>query len=394
MNNKSKKFIFWLDIVIVIVIAIIILWISGVIPKQIAKISATNYLEKNFPKAKLQYLDIEWSPSHGDYLIQFRDKNNNLYGFCVGPKYFPIQLGQGMNEFMEEYREKYDEKELNGKKYVELEKLSFDYDFAKMVEDKCYIVSRDNIVYHIDELNNFMKNVGDNIPDEIRVIDYTIEGQPILKNLEYKDNKFILKIDNTRDGYALQEDKKIITKKYDAKNYELVKAQTPNPITNLKTYYSLDLKSSKKDETIPICNYAEIKQTQNYNFEIEFNKDTKTEEITKILDKEEQNKYDYNIYSYKGNVDVIINGEKMSLRDALLNNKITVEEILQKAIKDAKEDKIIFGDAYLDGGSTFYIYDDYQILKCNTLTVVQGKISYIKDLYIGVPSMNINDLRE
>ena len=74
----------------------------------------------------------------------------------------------------------------------------------------------------------------------------------------------------------------------------------------------------------------------------------------------------------------------MSLRDALTNNKITIDEILEKANKDGNDLKI-FEDFYQDGGSRYYLYEDYSIIKLNTLN---GK----DDLYIGVPSMNINDI--
>ena len=251
-----------------------------------------------------------------------------------------------------------------------------------------------NTVYHIEELDKFIENVKNKVPDEIRIVQYTIEGQPILTNLEYINNKFIMKVDNRRDGYASEEDRKITTEEYDATEYELVKGNTPNVITNLKTYYSLELKGKGIRHTISICSYAEIKQTTDSKFKIQFNADSKAEEITKILGKEETDKYDYDIYSYKGTVDIVIDGEKMSLREALINNKITVDEILEKANKDAKVDNTIFGDVYLDGGSSFYIYNDYQILKCNIISAGIGNdVSYIKDLYIGVPSMYIGDIK-
>ena len=45
---KKKKLI--IIIIIIVIMMIFALWLSGIIPKQIARISATNYLEKNFPK--------------------------------------------------------------------------------------------------------------------------------------------------------------------------------------------------------------------------------------------------------------------------------------------------------------------------------------------------------
>lgn len=311
--------------------------------------------------------------------------------FCIG---LVLGLYTQISRKNKEIVNKNNENQIvSSKKYINLEDVKLDYNFAQMVEDKCYIVTNSNTVYHIKELDNFIKNVENNIPDEIRIVQYSIEGQPILTNLEYKDNKFILKFDNRRDGYASEQDKKITINEYDGEEYKLVKGNTPNNITNLKTYYPLDLQSIKANEKISICSYAEIKKTSNEKFEIQFNKNIENEEITKILDKQESNKYDYNIYSYKGTVDILINGEKMTLRDALLNDKITVDEILEKAQKDAKVDRTIYGETYLDGGSKFYIYNDYQILKCNAEKIIGNEMSHIKDLYIGVPSMNINDLK-
>ena len=269
-------------------------------------------------------------------------------------------------------------------KYRALEDVESDYDLAKMIEDKCYIVMNSNVVYHIEELDNFIKNIENKKEDEIRIVEYTIEGQPIITNLEYKDNKFILKTDNRRDGFSAEEDKRIFTNEYDASKYTLVKSETSSRVLKQKTFYELSLQSLESNETVYICMYAEVKQDENQKFIIQFNKDINGEETVKILDREETDKYDYDIYSYKGTVDIIINEEKMSLREALLNNKITVEEILEKAKKD-KENMSIYGDAYMDGGSIVYFYNDYSILKINNL---QGN----KDLYIGVPSMNINDL--
>lgn len=280
--------------------------------------------------------------------------------------------------------------DINPKKYVELENLELDYDFAQMVEDRCYILTNSNAVYHLEELDNFIKNVENKNADEIRIIEYTIEGQPVITNLEYTGDKFILKNDWRRDAWAVEEDRKIVTTEYDASKYVLVKSETSSDITNLKTYDELSLHSIESDETVHICTYAEVKQDENEKFKIQFNKNLNGDEIIKILGREETDRYDYDIYSYKGTVNIIVNGEEMSLREALLNNKITAEEILEKAKKDANGDKTIIGDIYRDGGSTVYIYNDYSILKLNTLS---GDGNYgKKDLYIGVPSMNINDI--
>ena len=97
--NKKRIIIVTITLILV---AIFGFWISGIIPKQIARISATNYLKKNFPKMQLEYVDIEWSSSFGGYAIKFKDESNEIHGFIMNNKYFPITLGQGLFGFKEE----------------------------------------------------------------------------------------------------------------------------------------------------------------------------------------------------------------------------------------------------------------------------------------------------
>ena len=103
----SKKKIF---IVIIIVILIIVagLWISGIIPKQIAKIYGNIYMNNNFPEMELKYDTIEWSKNYDDYIITFKDKDNNTHSCTIGPKYFPINLGQGLFAIEEADREEFE----------------------------------------------------------------------------------------------------------------------------------------------------------------------------------------------------------------------------------------------------------------------------------------------
>ena len=280
--------------------------------------------------------------------------------------------------------------------YKRLEDIQGNYGLPEMVEDRCYVVYSSNmfsntnnldkyIVYHIDELDNFIKNVENKKSDEIRIVEYLDEDSPlIIKNLQYKDDKFIMQIDNRRNYNASQEDKKIITTEYDSTEYVLEKREMPDNEANVQKRYELILKSNKSDDTIYLCNYVEEDDDDESKFQIQFNENINGNEKTKILGKDETDKYDYNIYSYKGNVDIIINNEKMTLRKALLNNKITIDEILEKANKDVNDLKI-YRAYYTDGGSRYYLYEDYSIVKLHTL---EGN----RDLYIGVPSMNVNDV--
>lgn len=103
---KKKKLI--IIIIIIVIMMIFALWLSGIIPKQIARISATNYLEKNFPKIELDYVSVENDSSTDGYLIIFKDKNEGFYKFIMTNRYLPINIDKGLFDFEKKYREEYE----------------------------------------------------------------------------------------------------------------------------------------------------------------------------------------------------------------------------------------------------------------------------------------------
>lgn len=152
--------------------------------------------------------------------------------------------------------------------------------------------------------------------------------------------------------------------------------------TNVKITYNGTIM-----ETYPAqveASKIEIKSTE--NFEILFYDKQPQSDVkaSKIINKKETDKYDYDIYVYEGNVNIRIDGEDYSLKDALLENKITIEEIIAKANQDAKDGKIK-AEMYKDGGSMEYHYENYTIIKCHT---IDGN----RDVYIGSKSLNLNDV--
>lgn len=131
---------------------------------------------------------------------------------------------------------------------------------------------------------------------------------------------------------------------------------------------------------------VEIKSAD--NFEILFKGKQETDSYNKkyaILDKTESDKYDYNIYAYNGSVNIRIDNKEYSLKQALTENKITMNEIIEKANQDERNGKIKV-ERYKDGGSILYKYDNYAIIKFHKL---EGN----RDVYIGSKDMNINDLK-
>ena len=80
-----------------------------------------------------------------------------------------------------------------------------------------------------------------------------------------------------------------------------------------------------------------------------------------------------------------IDGKEYSLKEALLENRITMEEIIAKANQDEKDGKIKT-EMYKDGGSIEYHYENYTIIKYHTL---DGN----RDVYIGTKNLKLNDIK-
>lgn len=100
-----KKKIWLIPVVCVALIAV--LWLSGLIPKQIARIAGTNYVKEHFPEMELEYKGVEWADVYGDFLISFEDKDGNKYSCVIGPSLFPTSLGQGLFAISDYYNENY-----------------------------------------------------------------------------------------------------------------------------------------------------------------------------------------------------------------------------------------------------------------------------------------------
>lgn len=129
----------------------------------------------------------------------------------------------------------------------------------------------------------------------------------------------------------------------------------------------------------------EIKSAENFEIHFVNQQHESRDKVRPILEKTETEKYDYNIYAYLGEVNIVINGKEMSLREALLENKITMDEMIAKANEDVDSEKIK-GDMYKDGGSMIYRYEEYTIIKVHNL---DGN----RDVYIGIPEMELKDVK-
>lgn len=135
-----------------------------------------------------------------------------------------------------------------------------------------------------------------------------------------------------------------------------------------------------------ICEYDLEGSNYVQKFEITYNQ-RKDLGIKTIVDKDTSDQYDYNVCTFVGDVTITVNGDMVySLEDALNQNIITAEDILEQARTDEKYGLCEEG-YYLDGGSTEYLYSDYTILKCNTL---DGN----KNLYIGMKGQILSQINK
>lgn len=121
----------------------------------------------------------------------------------------------------------------------------------------------------------------------------------------------------------------------------------------------------------------EIKSLDNFELIVSPRKDLG---MKTIMDKNEVSQYPYSIYSYGADVRIRMDHKEYDLREALLNNKITMEEIIAKANQELPDTL-----SYNDGGSMEYHYHDYTIIKVH-------KEDGNRDVYIGIPTMTLKDV--
>ena len=73
--------------------------------------------------------------------------------------------------------------------YRALSELPQDYSLEQAIDDGCVVITY-NKIYGKDKLDKFIENTGKNSQerkeDKIRIVQFTVEGDLIIKDLEYK----------------------------------------------------------------------------------------------------------------------------------------------------------------------------------------------------------------
>jgi len=262
----------------------------------------------------------------------------------------------------------------------DIEDLPENYNILQAINDRCVVRTNNAQVFNKDELDKFLENVNNNTPDFIRCIAFTTEGDMIITDVEFEGNNiFSVCKDLTRDKYSSKDDR---TYKY-GKFSKLVVDETDDG-TNIFLEQSIE----GSMESVYVCGYRKNEviindYENNYLLKVTT---SDNKEKTKITTGELADKYEYDIYYYGLEMITIrVDNEDIDLKEALLNNKVTMEQIIEQAEKDA-ENEIIYSDMYKDGGSRIYYYKTYTIIKSYSL---DGN----RDVYIGTPEMMLSQVR-
>jgi len=244
---------------IILIIIIIILLTCIIIPEQIAKVYGNVYMKIHFPKMSLQCTNVEWSKYHDAYIISFKNNDNDgTYGCTIGPKYFPILLGQGLFAIEETYRNN----------YLEITNKSNENKESNIIKIDNNIITNE---YIIDDFISNVKTSNEEIcllineikGDNSQIISFKyIPGEKTINEIDsniisqiYTDSETpAIAMEKFSELYGYYEffvksDNENFIKKFDAYNYKLVKNKVDN-IIKVELQTELDV-----TEYLILCQY-------------------------------------------------------------------------------------------------------------------------------------------
>lgn len=261
---------------------------------------------------------------------------------------------------------------------TKIEDLPQDYSWIKAIQDKCIVSIHEFKMYNKDELDKFLDKVNKNEPYSIRTIRYTTEGDMMIMDINFEGNDvYTTCCDWTRDKFSSEQDRTYKRGKFS----KLVIDENYGEDSATEIYLTNKLEG-ELDE-VEVAYYSKNTKIIN-NYEFNYLLDVKSDnkkQTKKITEGDLSKKYNYNIY-YCGieSSTIQIDNERIDLKQALEENKITMEQIIEQAEKDRKND-VIDSEMLKDGGTIIYYYDTYIITKKHT---IDGD----RDVYIGIPEMN------
>ena len=252
-----------------------------------------------------------------------------------------------------------------------------------MVEDNSITISKDQ-VYNLEKLDEFMENVNNVLYDHeisLKVNLYTVEGEIVTKELtyvpvkenydeNYKNRKLIVKTDYSNDSYSSQ---RIVNEEYLMQPYKMERKFVKEGNLIQIILKRSDMSSDVQDE-VELFEY-ELQNTDYIENNHIYYAQRKDMGVDKINSEEE-----FDIYVIGGNVTIAKNNEEAKdFSEAIDAKYISIDEILEQAELDSKYGVCRRG-LYSDGGTIEYSYQDYTLIKANTLA---GN----KDFIIAPPNM-------
>lgn len=121
---------------------------------------------------------------------------------------------------------------------------------------------------NIERLDSFVKNVNHKVKDKVRLVRYTIEGDPILHTLDYDGSKLSFTVDTTEDKFGQGE-----VKTYACKN--ITKEET-----NVQTQYFLEgCPNNEMGELLKID--YDVDKEDLFAFQLKYGEDKENEINTK-----------------------------------------------------------------------------------------------------------------
>lgn len=264
---------------------------------------------------------------------------------------------------------------------IKIQDLPEEYGLINAINDKCVVSVHGRTIYNKDELDEFLENIKQNKIDFIRCVNFTIEGDPIITDVNFEgENTFKITVDSSRDNFGQGNYTYYTFKKI---NIEETEDETSITFTKAIEGEQIDFYLIGYDADVKIINNYK----NDFLLDVKVNNKKNKEKITigQLKDK-----YNYDIYYYGlDNVFIKINNEKIDLKEALKSGKVNMEDIINQVEKDF-EIGIIAREVYKDGGSKEYYYNGYKIIKRNSINGINKE--NIKDVYIGIPEMSLNDV--
>ena len=159
-----------------------------------------------------------------------------------------------------------DKSDTNVKERETIEELPSDYQMEQAIKDGCVVIS--NTVFNKGKLDSFIANTTANNEnrqsDFIRIVQYTIEGAPVITDLEYKTGEgYKLTTDNTRDGYAV--DTKVTTNDQLPEKFYTIDLIENGDLINielaLRGAIDFDTEGEEEYKSITVASYSKDAET-------------------------------------------------------------------------------------------------------------------------------------